>query len=388
MRNIDYVKLDSKNLDEDESTGFLKVMANLTRTGIFTYFEKSPDGTIKIIRQLRLPEEVFSEASMASLEGLPATNMHPSELVNTANANDYVVGMTSDTPKKVLLPVSNGDESEEYVQQKVTFFDSDTIQEIKDGKKLEMSLGYTCFLDEQAGEWKGQKYDCIQREIRYNHLALVERGRAGPMARVLTDSKDSESELNFVCDGIEFYNEDKKGDMMKVIIVDGKEYKASEELASAVSKMQEGFAELSKNLDAEKSENEKLQAKVDEYGEKLKEVKDEAGKEEFAKAVAARVSLEKKAEKFLGEVKLDGLSDIEVKKEVIKKLRPETKLDDKSDAYVEARFDVAIEDGEKPAPKSVEKLGKSIKKDETLSYEEARKKAFAELKDSWKKPIV
>jgi hypothetical protein len=83
--NHDYIRLDEGL--ELQPNGFLNVLANLTRTGVFTYFEKSPDGTVRVIRQLRLPDEIFAEPTMNSLMGLPATLNHPTELVSPENAN-------------------------------------------------------------------------------------------------------------------------------------------------------------------------------------------------------------------------------------------------------------------------------------------------------------
>ena len=85
--NLDYIRLDEDL--ELQPNGFLNVLANLTRTGVFTYFEKSPDGTVRVIRQLRHPDEVFAETTLNSLMGLPATNNHPEELVSPDNA--YVI---------------------------------------------------------------------------------------------------------------------------------------------------------------------------------------------------------------------------------------------------------------------------------------------------------
>ena len=46
--------------------------------------------------------------------------------------------------------------------------------------------------DETPGEWNGQPYDVIQRNIRINHLALVANARAGDSARLNLDGKSPE----------------------------------------------------------------------------------------------------------------------------------------------------------------------------------------------------
>ena len=393
MRNLDYIVLDDDSLEVDEATGFLKIMANLTRTGIFTYFESKPDGTVRMIRQLREPDEVFSDPTMASLVGLPATNNHPSEMVSPENSKDFVVGMTSDTPKRILLPVSNGDREEEYVQQRVSFFDKDTIKEIMDGKKREMSLGYTCFLDETPGVWQDQPYDCVQREIRYNHLALVARGRAGPLARVLTDSKDK-PKLHMVCDGLQL-NILKEEKAMKVFLIDGKEFSVEDELHLALTKAvkkvkdeehEEKKEDVDCDCDALLKEIETLKAKTDEFKGKAEENADALANEKFNKAVASRVDLIGKAKVALPETNFDAMSDIEVKKAVVKKLRPETNFDKQSDDYIAARFDIALEDQTRQ-PKGKKTMGDSVKAT-NLDYEQLRTKKFADQKSAWQKPIM
>ena len=54
----------------------------------------------------------------------------------------------------------------------------------------ELSLGYNLTLDETPGEWNGQHYDAIQRDIRINHLALGREARAGEQARLNIDGRD------------------------------------------------------------------------------------------------------------------------------------------------------------------------------------------------------
>jgi len=100
MKNSDYIGL---NLDEsgDAETGFLKLLARVTRTGVFVYNRVLPDGTVETLRQLRHPDDVFEEESLKTLIGLPITNTHPNEPVTAENSSDYIVGMSSDVPKRI-----------------------------------------------------------------------------------------------------------------------------------------------------------------------------------------------------------------------------------------------------------------------------------------------
>ena len=49
-------------------------------------------------------------------------------------------------------------------------------------------------MEEAPREWQGQPYDAIQRNIRVNHLALVEKARAGDSARLNIDGEDTQAE--------------------------------------------------------------------------------------------------------------------------------------------------------------------------------------------------
>ncbi len=338
--NKDFVDIQSENLDFQDS-GLLNVVANVTRTGVFVYSRFNVNtGELETIRQLRHPEDV--EESMQTLQGIPVTNNHPEEMLTVETVKPLVVGMTSDRPKMIELPIeydSKDSVKEKYVQQAFTIFDSDTIDDIRKGKH-EVSLGYTLELKDESGVWNGEKYDCIQKNIRYNHLSLVNQARGGVDCRIQMDGK----EINL--DGVTLdevlSNNQSIGDDMKVINIDGTEYDEAKvkALISTVSTKSEELA--------------KLQATMDEMSAKLDAVEEDAKKKatqkqeatdaaDFTAAVKARVALEKKASKVLGDdVALDGLSDRELKVKVISETT-ETSMDEKSDAYVDARYDMAVE---------------------------------------------
>ena len=69
------------------------------------------------------------------------------------------------------------------------FFNQKAINLIESGEKCELSIGYDCEIHKEAGEYGGQPYDFVQRNIKIQHVALVECGRAGADVKV-SDSKD------------------------------------------------------------------------------------------------------------------------------------------------------------------------------------------------------
>jgi hypothetical protein len=75
----------------------------------------------------------------------------------------------------------------------------------KQGKR-ELSCGYRCRYEATPGTYKGQAYDYIQREIRGNHLALVDEGRMGPEVAV----QDQADRFVFTCDSSSFQSSEVK----------------------------------------------------------------------------------------------------------------------------------------------------------------------------------
>lgn len=153
--------------------GYLEDTPILTSTGIFEY--TNPDGSIR--RELRLPEEVFKPESLASYCGKPICITHDAGLITKDNVHENAVGTI----------LSEGFRDGASVRAKIIIHDTD---EMKLAGLKELSLGYNLDLDETPGEWNGQPYDAVQRNIVINHLALVLEARAGEQARLNIDSRD------------------------------------------------------------------------------------------------------------------------------------------------------------------------------------------------------
>lgn len=169
------VRLDSLPLNQTYFTeeGYLVDRPILTTIGIFEY--TNPDGTIR--RELRLPEEVFKEESLQSYKGKPIIITHDAGLITKDNVHENAVGTI----------LSEGYRSGNDVCAEIIIHDTD---EMKLAGLKELSLGYNLDLDETPGEWNGQPYDAVQRNIVINHLALVLEARAGEQARLNIDSRD------------------------------------------------------------------------------------------------------------------------------------------------------------------------------------------------------
>lgn len=170
------VRLDSIPLSQTYFTpeGYLHDRPILTTTGIFEYI--NPDGSVR--RELRLPDEVFAPESLETYKGKPVIITHDAGLITADNVAEEQIGTI----------LSDGYRSGNDVRAEIIIHDTEGMKEC--GLK-ELSLGYNLDLDETPGEWEGQPYDAIQRNIRINHLALVREARAGETARLNIDSRDS-----------------------------------------------------------------------------------------------------------------------------------------------------------------------------------------------------
>lgn len=169
------IRLDNLPLDRTYYTeeGYLKDNPIVTRTGIFEY--TNADGTVS--RELRLPEDVFAPESLQSYKGKPVIITHDAGLVNKDNVSQEQIGTI----------LSEGYQDHDKVRAEIIIHDTD---ELKSCGLRELSLGYNLDLEYTSGVWNGQHYDAIQRNIRINHLALVQEARAGETARLNIDGRD------------------------------------------------------------------------------------------------------------------------------------------------------------------------------------------------------
>lgn len=397
--NVSLVKrFDLRQLGKAIKTdsGFLKCPVSATRVGVLKYYK--PDGSV--FKELRLPEEVFDQDSMNTLGGVPVTNRHPSKLVDKENAKKFMVGFTSDHIEKV---------DEKYLNTSVTITDSKLIEEIEKGGLREVSCGYTCELDMSPGIYEGEKYDAIQRNIKYNHLAIVDRGRAGPMVKLHMDASDAvyngtDLKLDFVREDINSLSE---GGIMAKMKLGAAEYEVDAGVAQAFDSAlkdaeKKGYdsavsEEMKKKADKEtevKKSMDALEAKVDELTATNKKLEGEKmDAKQIHELVTKRSSLVEKAKPIVkADTKFDEMSDLEIKKAVITAKYPELKLDEKSPEYIEARFD-AILDAE-PVKKSTDDLKKAVTKvdgtrtdGDPETAEEVRKRNMKNDSEAWMKPL-
>ncbi len=152
----------------------------IARTGVQTYLRSElglTDDPAGLVDVIRTEDEVFSEATIASFEGKPATEDHPPMEVTPDNITAYDKGHVQNVHR------GSGDESDLLIAD-LYITAPPLIEAIKSGRLREVSCGYDC---EYRQDEKGRLYQC---SIRGNHVAVVSAGRAGSRVAI----KDSEPE--------------------------------------------------------------------------------------------------------------------------------------------------------------------------------------------------
>lgn len=203
--------------------GAWDVAAVYGRVGIQVYEDENGQP----VRELRPRREVMAPESIATLRGAVVTLQHPGDgtdpddglgEVTTTNArglwHGHVLTADGDWPSADLL---GG-----WMR-----LCTDEIMAATGQGTRQTSSGYTCLLvdprDPEIADLvaelgpepgvlhDGQRYDLVQTQIRFNHQAVVDIARAGPVARLRVDGKA----------------------MKRTIKIDGKSYQVAAFLADA-----------------------------------------------------------------------------------------------------------------------------------------------------------
>lgn len=173
MQNMNMKFLDKATIGTVNRTseGYVTARAKAVRTGIQDYLA-SELGLIgnHRVRVYRPESEVFAVDSVKGFAHAPVTNDHPAQMVDADNWRELAVGEVG----------ANVMRDGEFLALDLILKDAAAIKAFDGGKK-ELSAGYTAeieFVDNNPD------YDAVMKNIRINHLALVDKGRAGSEARI------------------------------------------------------------------------------------------------------------------------------------------------------------------------------------------------------------
>lgn len=359
---------------EIDINGYILIEDNpISKVGVFPYTgmqiatkeqlesgEIDPNRTYNVYRPA---EEFLDPECIESFKLVPFTDEHEllgrSEDDLTPPERKGVHGVTGEN---VYFDSNDG-----YFKSNLKIFSEKLANLIESGKK-ELSMGYRCTYDLTSGEYDGIRFDAIQRKLRGNHLALVQKGRAGPDVAVLDHFK-------FTIDSkeIEIMNEETT---VKPSL--------EEAVVNGLGAMHEAIKAIAAKLDvlanAEKKEVENVgvtdESKKEEgESEADKEVGDACKDEEETHAMDAALKKVVTLEKEFVAMKKDGL------KALMSELTQRNALAQKI-SKVTGTFDHAEKTAGEVARYGVEKLGLKCPEGQEITALEAYFKGAANVNES------
>ena len=317
-----------------KDSGQMIAPCSIARTGVMSYLAKECGDAFKdrdpmsIVKIATLAEDLFCKDSIESYRSAPITVGHPEDDVNTENSKDLVKGMLEG------LPLRDG----ELLSATLVLNDADAISITKQTDS-QLSSGHSARLVLCDAAVTG--YDAKKTHIRCNHVAIVSRGRAGAEVRIA--DADAVAEEGFV---------------EPVFDAEGNEVKPVETPAAAVpavvvepvaAEVVEPAAVALGDAAALAIEVAQLTVKLEDAQAEIKTLK----LIDIDTLVQERLELVSNVLKLADGIVVTGKSAMELKREVVAKCR-DADMTGKSDAYIEARYEVLLEDAAAGKPTPVE----------------------------------
>jgi len=354
------------------SDGYLVADARVARTGIQLYagsdiglFDKA------IARVYRPADEVFGRDALQTYAHRPVTLDHPTQMVDAGNWKELAVGQTGDEV------VRDGD----FVRVPLVLMDSEAIKAVENGKR-ELSMGYTSEIEIVDGITpEGEPYDAIQRNLRMNHLAVVAKARGGSNLRIGDTRNHGEMDM---ADAIK----------TRTVLVDGLPIETTDAGAQAIEKLQRALADSANTAtQAATANTAAIAAKDAELATKDAEIDALKAKQlsdaDIDTRVTARAELIAKAKNLHDSIDTSGLSDDNIRKAVVVAKLGDARVKDKSQAYIDASFDLLLDEAEKTKDGFKKALANDGDNTNHNVNDADPDKAYAEnvasMRDAWKR---
>ena len=155
----------------DEDGRLHVAMTNLSKANVCPYFGREIPGGQHLAQDaiymlLRDPGELARAAP--TFNNIPLLSRHVSWSAMSYDPAD-IVGSTG----------TDAQFSDPYLQNSLVIWSPESQQAIVSGESRELSCAYRYKVDWTPGVYLGEKYDGVMRNLRGNHVAHVEAGRAG-----------------------------------------------------------------------------------------------------------------------------------------------------------------------------------------------------------------
>lgn len=340
-------RYDNGRLGQAKKTpsGGLRLPGFIGRTGIQIY--TNADGSIR--REYRAPDEVFSADSLSSLGGAVVTRLHPEGgRVTPENWRAVTIGNVTDAP-----PTKANTASGDFIEAALLINDGSVIKEIESGAIAEISAGYTVDVELTPGiSPNGEHYDAVQRNVRYNHVAVGPTGwaRAGREARLRTDGTEeipriemAEPIVKLVVDGVEY----EKGSDSHISALQKKIDALSGEVTQVKTDSATALGKVKADTDTALAT---ATARADKAEKALKDLQDTHNDAAFETRMSGELAFRADAGKYLGkDYVFTGKKRRDVQIDILKKIDPKVEFKaDESDAYVAAYYAGRVASAPKP----------------------------------------
>ena len=321
------VEFNVKKTNQLDSDGFLTI------EGVASVADKPLEyidwWTLDITKEVIPLEEL--EKAKDSIVGVPVTNGHPWEFVNSKNATEHTKGMVFES-----LGIVNKELS---IRAKI--LDSNLITDILSGKD-KISTGYYCDMEKTAGVTEsGEIYTHIQRNLRWNHMGIVDDPREEE-ARI-TKFNSNEHDLAYSTALKEQFKKinEKGSGQMAVWKINGKDFTEQELFAEATRLNSENATLLSEKSNLEG------QLAVEKNNSQEATKKLNGMEEEIQKRVNSRLEL-------FTEIKANGIeiegiekmNEADIKKAVIKK-NSTIDIEGKDENFIEGVYSALMKNNAK-----------------------------------------
>ena len=259
--------------------GFLRCTARVLAERVMPYHRSElenldPSFTKDTVNMLVTKDAMSEATALRSLEGAPVV-IGDHQWLSPDVIKEYGVGSVAGTP------IMDGP----YLVCDLLITHPEAIARIESRELPEISAAYTAETVFEPGAFNGEIYDSLQRNLQFNHVAVIGlgRGRAGEDVRILNKKQKGDKVMIRVQlkNTGKFVNVESEEDA-NAIVEDGD---AQEVKARSFDETVDALGQKNGELEAIQAEVEELKGELSVYKEKLDELLSEEAVEHAAEGM-------------------------------------------------------------------------------------------------------